>query len=109
MFWDKPEEIPGAHIIQREIVKAVSGKDFFINDEITGKPIELKAVAMEVFDYYYEIWENFHYFKILPLGKGWMNENPIILQITKAFIKAKTQVDNFLELKAIQKSKVQNG
>ena len=38
------------------------------------------------FGYYYEIWENYHFFG-LPHGSGWVNELPWVIDFLKMFDK----------------------
>ncbi len=104
-FWDKAESFPGGFIIQRELKKAVTGQPFFYNRTEDGKPVRLKGVEWEEFFHYYTIWEDFHYIKILPHGKGTLNERRWVLDIIKIFTKAFTSVENFLEAEAARRAR----
>ena len=84
VFWDKAEEIPGGYIIQREIVNAVNGKKFFYNNE-NGKPVFCEAVQWDEFYYYYQIWEDFHVLRVLPHGRGTLDERRWLLDLLKIF------------------------
>jgi len=101
-FWDKVEDLPGCFIIQREIEKAVSGKPFFINDEETKKPIRLECISQIEFYYYYQIWEDYHYFG-LPNGNGTAKERRWLLDLLKIFEKTHKQVKKFIEYKMSRK------
>jgi hypothetical protein len=91
-FWNKAEEIPGGHMIQREIVNAVSGKPFFYNDPDNHKPVRLQGVNFEEFYYYYLIWEDWHGLKVLPHGKGTLAERRWVIDIIKIFEKVYDEV-----------------
>lgn len=100
VWWDKPEEIPDGFIIQREIVKAVNEKPFFYNDAETGKPIRLDAVSFEEFNFYYQIWEDFFYLKVLPHGKGTLDERRWLIDLIKIFLKTYNSVESMIQEKA---------
>jgi hypothetical protein len=48
----------------------------------------------EEFYYYYNIWENFHFFG-LPHGNGWANEEDWLIDFLKRFEKAFIRYQNF--------------
>ena len=110
VFWDKAEGLPGGFIIQREIKKAVSGSNFFYNDSDTGKPVRCEAVSGIEFRYYFDIWDNYHYFG-LPHGSGWGSERQWLLNFLKRMEKTFTHVDNFKIEKKQRKAeaRAQNG
>ena len=91
-----PVEIPNGYIIEREIKKAVTGLDFFYNDNETGKPVYLKGLTFTEFYYYYIIWEDFNILKTLPHGQGTLQEKRWVLDTIKFFEKANTQIENML-------------
>ena len=97
-FWDKADSIPGGYIIQREIIKAVSGEDFFYNDGDTGKPVYVAGISWYDFLYYYKIWENCKEFG-LPDGQGWIYQQKWLLEFIKIFNNTFKAVQNFTELK----------
>ncbi len=101
-MWDKAEQIPGGLIIQREIKKAANGQNYFINDEKTGKPIRLQSFTGEEFNYYYKLWEDFHYFG-LPHGKGSAQERRWLLEFLKAFDRAFKDVEAFIQTRELRK------
>jgi hypothetical protein len=101
-FDTKAEEIPGSYIIQREIRKAITGKDFFINDEDTGEAIRLTGISINDFHYYYKIWENYHYFG-LPHNSGWSEERQWLLEFLKIFEKNYNSCKNLIEVKMSKK------
>lgn len=101
IFWDKVEDICGFYMIQREISKAVNGQSFFINNEDTKKPEYYEPIDYTIFIYYYNLWENFHYFG-LPHGKGWIDEREWLLNFLKVFENAYNVVQNFIELKGLK-------
>lgn len=90
-FWDKAEEIPDGWIIQREIEKAVSGKPFFYNNR-DGKPVRLEGISFDEFSYYYRIWDDWHWLKILPHGRGTLHERRWLLDLLKIFERTYLQV-----------------
>jgi len=71
-FWDKAEDIPDGFIIQREIKKAITGQPFFYNDGNTGKPVRCDGLEMEVFNYYFQLWDDFHF---LNRDRDWETDN----------------------------------
>ncbi len=90
-------EIPDGYIIEKEIVKAVNGKDFFYNDNETGKPVYVSGIKFEDFYYYYIIWEDWHVIGQLPHGKGTLSERRWLLDLLKIFEKANMQVENLMQ------------
>jgi hypothetical protein len=102
-FWDKAEELPGCFIIQRELEKALSGKPFFVNSNETGKPDKLPAVDYSDFLYYYELWDNFHYFGY-PQNMDWTESPKWFNDVLKYFENSFIQVQNMIEEKAIKKA-----
>ena len=99
-FATKAESIPGFFIIKREIKKAISGKDFFYNDRETGKPIRCDGINNEDFFYYYKLWEDFHFLKILPEGKGTSSERRWYLDFIILFEKTHGEIENFVQVQA---------
>jgi len=102
-FWDKVENLPGGFMIRREIEKAVNGKPFTIFDPDTKEPLRLQAVPWEEFYYYYQLWEDFHYFG-LPHGGGTLAERRWLLDFLKVFTRTHEQVNSFLEAREIKKA-----
>jgi hypothetical protein len=98
IFWDLAEECPGFWIIQREIKKAVSGQDFFINDE-RGKPKRLSGIDYQEFIYYYDLWDNFHYFGY-PNSLDWTEAKTWFNTILKRFENAYNRTQDFIIAKA---------
>lgn len=96
-FWDKAEELPGFFMIQREIKKAISGKSFFYNDDETGKSIRVEGCTTEEFNYYFLLWDDYHWLKTLPHGEGTLAERRWVLEIIKIFEKAHTEVLHYME------------
>lgn len=91
-FWDKAEEIPDGYIIQREIEKAVSGKPFFYNNK-DGKPVRLDGISFNDFYFYYQIWDDWHWLKVLPHGRGTLSERRWVLDLLKIFEKTYLNVE----------------
>ena len=108
MFWDKPEELPGCFIIQREVQKAISGKPFFYNDGESGKPVRCDEVQEHELKYFVDLWDNYHYFG-LPHGSGWASERQWLLNVLKAFERAYKETQNFQEEQAIKKARLEAG
>ncbi len=65
-FFDKYEILPDGYAIEQ------------------GKILDYNS---DEFYYYYDIWENFHFFG-LPHGSGWIDEAPWLIRFLKAFEKA---------------------
>ena len=104
-FWDKAEDIPDGFIIQREIKKATSGQPFFYNNE-NGKPVRCDALPMEEFNFYFQLWDDFHFLKLLPHGKGSAGERRWVIDFIKMFEKIHISTNNFLSDKAQRKAEI---
>jgi len=104
-FWDAAEELPDEYIIQREIKKAVNGDSFFYNRKDTGKPVMCEAISNEEFTYYFNLWDDFHFLKLTPEGKGTNAERRWVIDFIKMFEKIHMSVNNFNEEKAQRKMK----
>lgn len=96
-FWDKAEELPGCFMIQREIKKAISGQSFFFNDDETGKKVPIDGCKPEEFNFYYLLWDDYHWLKTLPHGEGTLTERRWVLEIIKMFEKTHTEVIRYIE------------
>lgn len=107
-FWDKAEELPGGFIIQREIKKAVKGANFFYNDGITGKPVRCDGLNMDEFNFYFQLWDDFHFLQLLPHGRGSASERRWVIDFIKMFEKIHIETNNFLSDKAQRKSEIMN-
>ena len=55
---------------------------------------EVNQYKTDQFFYYYNIWENFHFFG-LPNGKGWGNEPLWLIEFLKTFEKAFRKYETF--------------
>ena len=95
MMQFKAESFSGGYIIQREIKKAIAGKNFFFNNE-EGKPVYCDGIQPEELNYYIEIWSNFHYFG-LPHAGGWAVERQWLLNFLKAFETAYKNTESFVQ------------
>lgn len=91
-------------MIQREIKKAVSGQSFFYNDEETGKSIHVDALTIEEFNHYYQLWDDFHWLRILPNGKGTLAERRWVLEVIKSLEKVHKETLNYMEAKSIRQA-----
>ena len=80
------------------------------NDSETGKPVRCEAVSGIEFRYYFDIWDNYHYFG-LPQGSGWGGERQWLLNFLKQMEKTFKHVENFLIEKQQRKAeaRAQNG
>jgi len=105
-FWDKAEELPEGFIIQREIKKATTGKPFFYNDGSTGKPVRCDGIMMEEFNFYFQLWDDFHFLKLLPHGKGSADERRWVIDFIKLFEKIHISTCNFLQEKADRRNEI---
>ena len=47
--------------------------------------IDNVAELYQAYYYYYDIWDNWHHFKQLPHGKGWIHELPWVIDFLKFF------------------------
>jgi len=94
-FWDAAEELPDAYIIQREIKKAIRGDSFFYNRKDTGKPVPCEGIDHEEFNYYFNLWDDFHFLKLTPSGRGTNAERRWVIDFIKMFEKIHIAVNNF--------------
>lgn len=72
------------------------GKPFFYNDK-NGKPVRLEGVSIREFNYYYQIWDDWHYLRVLPHGKGTLHERRWVLDLIKIFEKVYNQIQALLD------------
>jgi len=105
-MWDKAESLPGCYIIQREVKKAIAGEDFFFNDSETGKPKRVEGITHNILNEYVQLWDDFHYLKVLPHGKGTLSERRWVLDAIKALEKTFIETEFFIEEQAHKKAKV---
>jgi hypothetical protein len=103
-FWDKAEELPGCFMIQREIRRAISGEPFFFNDEESGKSTRVEGCGRDEFNYYFQIWDDFHWLKILPHGKGTLSERRWVLDLIKIFEKSHAETLGWIEARETRKA-----
>jgi hypothetical protein len=84
---DELESLPGNRFIYLgEAKKFFNGENFsFIGDEGKNVEVEVDSDTYIAFDFYYNVWDDFNQFKILPHGRGTMHENPWVLDIIKYF------------------------
>lgn len=108
-FWDKAEELPDGFIIQREIKKAVAGNNFFYNSAKNGKPVRCDGITLEEFNYYLQLWDDFHFLKLLPHGQGSGRERRWVIDFIKMFEKIHMSVNNYLTDKAQRKAEIMRG
>ena len=93
-------------MIQREVKKAITGQNFFYNNE-EGKPVRCEGVHYSELMYYAMFWDDFHYLKVLPSGRGTLAERRWVIDIIKMFEKIFIEIQNFLEDKARRKDEVE--
>lgn len=84
-------------MIQREIRRAIAGESFFFNDDEDGKATRVEGCSREEFNYYFQIWDDFHWLKILPHGKGSLAERRWVLDIIKTFEKSHAETLAWIE------------
>jgi hypothetical protein len=98
---DDLEEIPGNGFIEnRQIKNFAEYKNFFV--KITdGKDVEIESneQLFIAFNYYYEIWDNWKQFKILPHGNGTLDELPWVLDLIKSFNNTYKEIELYYEKK----------
>lgn len=95
-------------MIQREIRKAITGQSFFYNDEETGKPVKVEGISIQEFNYYYVLWDDYHWLRTLPHGQGTLAERRWVLETIKIFEKIHKETLNFMEEQQYKRSKVNN-
>lgn len=61
--------------------------------------IDVDEETYVVFNYYYDVWDNWNQFKILPHGRGTIHELPWVLDIIKFFNRVNEQIELFREKK----------
>jgi hypothetical protein len=92
---DNLESLAGnCFILGEDINNFYSGNDFkIINSD--GEDFEIKASRdlYIAFDYYYNVWDDFDQFKILPHGKGTLHESPWVLDLIKHFKRVDKQIE----------------
>ena len=96
-FWDAAEELPGSYIIQREAKRALTGQPFFYNDGDTKKPVRCDGIKMDVFNFYFQLWDDFHFLRLLPHGKGTSDERRWVIDFIKMFEKIHISTVNYIE------------
>jgi hypothetical protein len=106
-FWDKAEELPGCFMIQREIRKAITGQSFFYNDEESGKAVHVEGIQIADFNSYYLLWDDYHWLKTLPHGKGTLSERRWVLESIKLFEKTHKEILNYIEERNYRKAEMQ--
>ena len=83
-------------MIQREIKKALKGDSFFYNRKSDGKPVQCDGISQEEFNYYFVLWDDFHFLKLTPQGKGTDAERRWVIDFIKMFEKIHMSVQNFI-------------
>jgi hypothetical protein len=82
-------------VIQREIKKAIRGDSFFYNRKSDGKPVICEGVGQTEFNHYFNLWDDFHFLKLTPEGKGTNAERRWVIDFIKMFEKIHMGVNNF--------------
>jgi hypothetical protein len=72
-FFDKIEVLPDGDIVEQQYILDYKTEEFY---------------------YYYNVWENYHFFG-LPHGKGWVNEPEWLIEFLKSFEKAYRKFQNW--------------
>jgi hypothetical protein len=96
-FHDEIEVIPGSYIISiGDIKKFMTGESFEVQDE-EGNIINIKADDnfYSAFIYYYDIWENWNQFEMLPHGGGWLDELPWVIDFIKYFNSVYNDIEKY--------------
>lgn len=101
-MWDKAEVFPGCWIIRREILKAVKGQDFFYTDPKTLKRVDVAGVDEAELNHYVQLWDDFHFLRFLPHGKGTLAERRWVIDIIKIFEKTFIEMENFAAASAMK-------
>ena len=86
LWFNDWHDLPGGWSIQcGEIGKFFNGEEFHIEDDNTRCKHDL-AIDLDAYWYYYQIWENWKVFNMLPNGgNGWLNELPWVIDVIKYF------------------------
>lgn len=104
-FEDDLEKLPGGYFIEyRQIRSYRKGEDYIvINPEGEELKVNNHNNMTQAFNYYYEIWENYHYYKTLPnvgTGHGWLKELSWIVDFVKYFQRIFVEIENYQAEKA---------
>lgn len=83
-------------ISNSNIKKYKNGEDFEIEHD--GKIFQIEAISLSDFLYYFNVFDDWRVFKILPNGneKGTVNELPWILDLIKYFSRIEGEIESFL-------------
>ena len=94
---DEIEALPGNRFIYLgEAQKFFNGESFsFIGDEGKDILIEVDRDTYIAFDFYYNVWDNFKQFNILPHGRGTLHEHNWVIDIIKYFNHVFQEIENF--------------
>lgn len=92
LFDDFLEKLPGGWFIDgKGIYNFFSGKPFEV---LNADGLPVQCVRHDLFNDYFEAWENFHYFG-LPENRGWINELPWLLDFLKFFQRIHYDIKNW--------------
>jgi len=105
-FANDPEFMPGDFaILYKDAKKYRDGKDFKVRKLTGGKSetveVEYNAEIISIFNTYYSIWEDFHYFG-LQGGGGSSKELPWYLDFIKQFERVYQEITWYRQQKARQ-------
>ena len=91
-FANDPEYLPGNFAITYGNIKKYRRGDDFIVHRIDGDHgykmnIKNDPDLIRVYNAYFPLWENWHYFNMLPTAgrNGWLSETPWVLDYIKQF------------------------
>jgi len=103
-FGDKIEEIAGDVIEQNQIRECLEGRTYWVFDEEVDE-LYLPAIDPQEYAYYYNIWDTWDAFRILPNGRGTNHEQPKLIEILKQFIRTYEITKNAIEAEAYKRAR----
>lgn len=96
-FSDEIELLPLDYTIEcGQIKNFVDCKPFEVMTPKGKLKVEADSNFYLWFDYYYEIWDNWRSLKILPHGKGWIDEQPWLIDFIKFFDRIDSHIEAFI-------------
>jgi hypothetical protein len=105
MWQDKIEWLPdGSKLLVMDIKAMKDGKPFRWWPVGCKKAVEMKPVGLELFNYYYNFYENTRLFG-LPSGKGWQHESPYGIKVLRKFFALTEVIKDWLQRESAKNAK----
>ena len=95
IFWEDLEELPGRYVIDNENIRAFYDGEPFQYHTDEWELIESDSVDWETFNFYANLWDDWHHFKQLPNGGGTAGELPWVIDFYKYFDRIYLSIENF--------------